>query len=184
MTVIILLTTYFKINLFCSDLWVSKYQINLKYQIILNTSIISYLSRQAGESHCCSWKDHGLLEEMLRHMRDEDVNQNSQHGFTKGRLCLADLMAFYEWWHLWVNEGQLMLSAWTCTRPLTWSQHILISALERYGFGMGCSMDKELAERLQPECYGEWLCVQVECSDKWCPTGFHLEANALQHLYQ
>lgn len=36
-----------------------------------------------------------FLKTLLRHMENK-VTDDSQHGFAKGRLCLTNLMAFYD----------------------------------------------------------------------------------------
>ena len=56
-----------------------------------------------------------LLETMLGHMENKEVIGDNQHGFTKDKLCLAGLVAFYNglqpWW---IREEQLTSSTWTC----------------------------------------------------------------------
>jgi len=74
-----------------------------------------------------------LLETMLRHMENKEVTGNSQHGFTKGKLCLTNAVAFDRVTVL-VDKGRaLMSSTQTSAKHLTLSRTILVSKLERHG---------------------------------------------------
>jgi len=56
-----------------------------------------------------------LLESMLGHMENKDVTHDSQHGFSKGKSCLTNLVAFC---NSVDGEEQLMSSIWTCAKHL------------------------------------------------------------------
>jgi len=77
-----------------------------------------------------------LLTVMLRHVEVRKVMQDNQHGFTKGRSCLSNLVAFYDGVTVSrARKERLMPPIWISVRPLTRFPHsILPSQSELYGF--------------------------------------------------
>jgi len=116
---------------------------------------------------------------MLRHMEDREVIRDSQHGFTKGKSCLTNLLAFCHAMTRSADKGRAMDVIYLdfCKAFDRVPHNILLSKFKRYGFDRWTV--QWIRNWSQPEGSGQQLYVQMDVGDKWCPSGVHTGTGAV-----
>jgi len=76
-----------------------------------------------------------ILEVIVKQVEEKKVIRSSQHGFTKGKSCLTNLIAFYDGVTGWVNEGRAVDVVYPVFSKAfdTVSHNILLGKLRKCG---------------------------------------------------
>ncbi|PKU45797.1 rna-directed dna polymerase from mobile element jockey- hypothetical protein [Limosa lapponica baueri] len=79
--------------------------------------------------------DQLILEVIPKHLEEKKVIRSGQHGFTKGKSCFTNLIAFYDGMAGWVDKGRAVDVVYLDFSKAfnTISHNILIGKLRKHG---------------------------------------------------
>ncbi|CAM5115619.1 unnamed protein product [Eretmochelys imbricata] len=107
-----------------------------------------------------------LKESILKHLEERKVIRNSQHGFTKGRSCLTNLIAFYDEITGSVDEGKAVDVLYLDFSKAfdTVSHSNFVSKLKKYG------LDEWTIRCIESwlDCRAQWVVINGSMSS-WQP---------------
>ncbi|CAM4590417.1 unnamed protein product [Caretta caretta] len=107
-----------------------------------------------------------LKESILKHLEERKVIRNSQHGFTKGKSCLTNLIAFYDKITGSVDMGKAVDMIYLdFSKAFDMVSHsILTSTLKKYG------LDQWTIRWIEGwlDCQAQWIVISGSMSS-WQP---------------
>ncbi|PKU30797.1 rna-directed dna polymerase from mobile element jockey-like [Limosa lapponica baueri] len=120
-----------------------------------------------------------LLESLLRLMENKEVIGDSQHGFTKSKSCLTNLVVFYDIATALVDKGRAtnVINLDLCKAFDTVPHYILVSKLDSHGFDGWTT--QWIRNWHSKGCIEPLLNVQVAASDEWRSSGFRTGTSAV-----
>jgi len=107
-----------------------------------------------------------LLDVIIKQVEEKKVIRSSQHGFTKGKSCLANLIAFYDGVTGWVDEGRAVDVIYLDFSKAfnTVSHYMLIGKLRK------CGLDEWTLRWIKNWLNGRTQRVVVSCTESsWRP---------------